>query len=247
MKSGSASIGIDLEAKCRSIVRLRAVIPENAFTAGILGTERLGSGVVINGDGLILTVGYLITEATDVWLTTHRGEEVAGHPLAFDQVTGFGLVLPLKKLDVAPLPFGSSARLAARSKAYVLSYREFAKPQSVQVLARREFAGAWEYLLESAIFTAPAHPHWSGSALIDQSGDLVGLGSLLIIALTGCFGYVDGGGGGVVVAGPEVGFFGGPYERGPDVHAYSARGAASRGVAHGGGGAARGGGGGGKR
>jgi hypothetical protein len=76
----------------------------------------------------------------------------------------------------------------------------------------------------------------------------VGLGLLVLVSMTGCFGYVDGGGGGaVVVGGPEVGFFGGPYERGRDVHAYSNRGAVSRGVAHGGGGAPRGGGGGGKR
>src|ERR1700688_360385 len=151
--------GLDLERISRSVVKLRADVPEDAFTAGILGSQRTGNGVVIDSNGLILTIGYLVTEATDVWLTTPDGRELAGHPLAYDQVTGFGLVLPLEKLDVPPIPFGSSARLAARSKAYVLSYREFAKPQSVQVLARREFAGAWEYLLESAIFTAPAHPH----------------------------------------------------------------------------------------
>jgi len=169
----------------RSLVKLRAVVPENAFTAGILGSERLGSGVVINSDGLILTIGYLITEASDVWLTAQSGREIAGHALAYDQVTGFGLVLPLQKLDVPALAFGSSAEIEAGAGAHILSYREFAAPFEAQILAKREFAGAWEYLLEEAIFTVPAHPRWSGSALIDRHGGLVGLGSLLVREIIG--------------------------------------------------------------
>ena len=171
---------LDIDAMSRSMVKLRAVVPENAFTAGILGSERLGNGIVINPEGLVLTIGYLITEATDVWLSVGEGREVAAHALAYDQVTGFGLVLPLEKLDVPPLPFGDSARLRPGANGRVLSYQEFAKPQSVKVVARREFAGAWEYLLDEAIFTAPAHPHWSGAALVDDDGRLVGLGSLLV-------------------------------------------------------------------
>jgi S1-C subfamily serine protease len=45
---------------------------------------------------------------------------------------------------------------------------------------REAFAGYWEYLLEEALFTFPAHPHWSGAALIGPSGELVGLGSLQV-------------------------------------------------------------------
>jgi S1-C subfamily serine protease len=164
----------------QSIVKLRAVIPEDAFTAGILGSERVGNGVVINADGLILTIGYLITEATDVWLTQDPGREVAGHALAYDQTTGFGLVVPLEKLGAPPMRLGSSARLAVGDELEVVSYAEFAEPQSVRISARREFTGAWEYLLEGALFTVPAHPHWSGAALVNPAGELVGLGSLLV-------------------------------------------------------------------
>ena len=164
----------------QAIVKVRAIVPEHAFTAGILGSERVGNGVVIGDDGLILTIGYLITEATDVWLTVHDGRELAGHALAYDQVTGFGLVLPLENPEVAPLLLGSSASLQAGDTARVLSYPEFADEQPVEVLLRREFAGTWEYLLDGAIFTVPAHPHWSGAALIDDTGSLVGLGSLLV-------------------------------------------------------------------
>ena len=172
--------GLDLEGIGRSVVKLRADVPEDAFTAGILGSQRTGSGVVINSDGLILTIGYLITEATDVWLTTPDGRELAGHPLAYDQVTGFGLVMPLERADLAPIPLGSSASLKVGADAYVVSSPEFAEPLHVRVFALREFAGAWEYLLEDAIFATPAHPHWSGAALVDSHGSLVGLGSLLV-------------------------------------------------------------------
>jgi hypothetical protein len=122
--------GLDLEGISRSVVKLRAEVPEDAFTAGILGSQRTGNGVVINSDGLILTIGYLVTEATDVWLTTPDGRELAAHPLAYDQVTGFGLVLPLQKADIAPIPLGSSAQLKTGDQAYVVSSPEFAEPQA---------------------------------------------------------------------------------------------------------------------
>jgi S1-C subfamily serine protease len=176
--------GLDLQDISRSVVKLRADVPEDAFTAAILGSQRTGNGVVINADGLILTIGYLVTEATDVWLTTPDGRELAAHPLAYDQVTGFGLVLPLQNTGIAPIPLGSSAELKAGDEAFVVSSPEFGEPQPVRIFARREFAGAWEYLLEDAIFATPAHPHWSGTALIDAQGDLVGLGSLLVRELT---------------------------------------------------------------
>ncbi len=164
----------------RSMVKIRAEVSEDAFTASILGTQRSGNGVIIADDGLILTIGYLITEARDVWLTTHDGVELAGHALAYDQVTGFGLVLPLGPLAVAPLVLGNAELLRQNDSATVLCHPQFASPLAVTILARREFAGAWEYLLDEAIFTLPAHEHWSGAALVDNTGHLVGLGSLLV-------------------------------------------------------------------
>ena len=123
---------LDLDSISRSVTKLRAVIPEDAFTAGILGSQRVGNGVVIDSAGLILTIGYLITEATDVWLTGADGREVAAHPLAYDQVTGFGLIMPLQKLDAPPMLFGSSADVRAGSEVHVLSARDFAPPQNAR-------------------------------------------------------------------------------------------------------------------
>ena len=160
----------------RSVVAVRAHIPETAFTASGLGTLREGSGVVIGENGLVLTIGYLITEAEEVWLTTPEGQVVPAHALAYDQETGFGLIQALGQLDLPALELGDSDK-AKLGDAVVFAD---GKGQSVtaSIIAKQEFAGYWEYLLDEAIFIAPAHPSWGGAALVDAEGDLIGIGSL---------------------------------------------------------------------
>jgi S1-C subfamily serine protease len=174
-------VHFDLAAARHAVVLLRAEIPEDAFTASVLGTERVGHGVVIRAEGreLVLTIGYLITEAASIWLTTHDGRAIEGHPLAYDAVTGFGLVLPLAPLGCPPLARGSAAALAVGDRVYVIGHGGLEHSLVARLIARREFAGYWEYLLEDALFTAPPHPLWGGTALLDERGRLVGIGSLL--------------------------------------------------------------------
>jgi len=100
--------GFDVDEVLTSIVGLHSFVPPDAFTAETLGTERGGNGVVID-DGLILTIGYLITEAQQVWLHLSDGRVMEGHALGFDAATGFGLVQALGRLDIDPIPLGSSA------------------------------------------------------------------------------------------------------------------------------------------
>ena len=173
-------VGFDLKSALDSVVALRAEVPDDAFTASILGTDRTGNGVVIRDDGLVLTIGYLITEAANVWLTANDGSVVAGHPLAYDFATGFGLVLPLGRLGVPVLARGSAASVEADDDVYVLSHGGRSHALKATVFAKREFAGFWEYLLDTALFTTPPHPEWSGAALLDEDGRLVGIGSLLL-------------------------------------------------------------------
>lgn len=159
-----------------SVVAVRTTIPDDAFTADTLGTRREGSGAVIREDGLVLTIGYLITEAEEVWLTRHDGRVVPGHALAYDQGTGFGLVQALGDLGLPALAFGDSTRADAGDP--ILLADGTGRAVEGEIVARQEFAGYWEYLLDNAIFTAPAHPSWGGAALVGSDGKLLGVGSL---------------------------------------------------------------------
>jgi S1-C subfamily serine protease len=165
-----------ISAALPSIVALRCHIPDDAFTASGLGTLREGSGVVIDANGLILTIGYLITEAEEVWITTHDERVFAGHALAYDQVTGFGLVQALGSLDLPALELGDSA--AAKLGDPVLFADGAGQAINAAIVGKQEFAGYWEYLLDEAMFTAPAHPSWGGAGLLGQDGRLLGIGSL---------------------------------------------------------------------
>ncbi len=175
----AAEYAFDLELALRSVVGLRATVPDDAFTADTLGTERAGSAVHFR-QGLFLTIGYLITEADSVWLTTSDGHIVAGHALAFDQESGFGLVQALGKVDIPVMELGDSA--GARVGEPVIFAAAGGRRQCVaaKVAGRQEFAGYWEYLLDDAIFTAPSHPFWGGGALIGKDGRLLGIGSLVL-------------------------------------------------------------------
>lgn len=170
----------DLERALDAMVLIRAEVPADGYTAANLGTERGGYGVVIREDGLVLTIGYLVTEATQIWLTTNRGAVVGGYPLAYDRTTGFALIQPLGKLDAPPLRRGLASDVKTGDAAFVLGHGGRAHALKTRLIAKHEFAGPWEYLLDEAIFTTPAHPQWGGSALLDAQGDLIGIGSLLV-------------------------------------------------------------------
>jgi S1-C subfamily serine protease len=169
----------DLERVLSSVVGLHSIIPNDAFTADTLGVERAGNGVLI-GDGLVLTIGYLITEAETVWVHLGDGRVVQGHALGFDQETGFGLVQALGHIDLDPLPLGSSGAAAVDSRIVVGGVGGRTRSLAGRIAARQEFAGYWEYALDEAIFTYPAHPNWGGAGLISAAGELIGIGSLQI-------------------------------------------------------------------
>ncbi|MBZ9678658.1 S1C family serine protease [Mesorhizobium sp. ES1-1] len=160
----------------RSVVAVRATVPDDAFTAGALGTLREGSGVVIRDDGLVLTIGYLITEAEEVWLTSHDGRVFPAHALAYDQESGFGLVQALAPLGLPAVALGDAGK-AKIGDAVVLA-DGIGRSVQAKIVTKQEFAGYWEYLLDEAIFIAPAHPSWGGAGLFGEDGSLLGIGSL---------------------------------------------------------------------
>jgi S1-C subfamily serine protease len=172
------ALGYDLDRALASVVALRASVPADAYTAEALGTERAGHGAVIRDDGLVLTIGYLIAEAEEVWLTTRDGRAVPGHALAYDHATGFGLVQALSPLGVPALALGDARRAEPGEPVVIGAAGGRSRALSARVVARQEFAGYWEYLIDDAIFTAPAHPNWGGTALLGGRGELLGIGSL---------------------------------------------------------------------
>jgi S1-C subfamily serine protease len=167
----------DLTRALTSVVGLHTLIPPDGFTADTLGNERAGNGVLID-DGLILTIGYLITEAETVWLHLGDGRVVQGHALGSDQDSGFGLVQALDKIDLPPLPLGSSSAAKIGDRVVVGGVGGPTRSLAGRIAAKEEFAGYWEYLIDDAIFTLPAHPNWGGTALISEQGELLGIGSL---------------------------------------------------------------------
>ena len=169
-----------LDELLSAVVRVKTMIEPDARTADSLGREREGSGVVIDGDGLVLTIGYLMVEARTAEIGTKDGRTVPAAVVGYDHETGFGLLRGLVPLKVAPIAFGRSADVKEADPVLVASAGGAAMVAPARVVAKREFAGSWEYLVGEALFTAPPHPAWSGAALINRDGRLVGIGSLIV-------------------------------------------------------------------
>ncbi len=161
-----------------AVVRLNTIIPAEARTAGSLGTEREGNGIVIDREGHILTIGYLILEAARIEITTGSGKKVAARYVGYDHASGFGLLRAVPPLDVTPLNLGESALVKVADAVRIVTAGEAAQGPA-RVMSREAFVGYWEYLLEDSIYVAPAHPDYGGAALVDEGGRLVGVGSIL--------------------------------------------------------------------
>ncbi len=164
----------------KAVIGLQATIRDDARTAASLGTERQGSGVLIDDDGLILTIGYLILEATSVTVTTHEGLNINAAIVAYDHKTGFGLVRADEPLGIEPIELGDSSTLQAGDPVFVIGSDGTDSIGPARVVSRRTFPGYWEYLLENAIFTSPPYRSFSGSVLLGSESKLVGIGSLIV-------------------------------------------------------------------
>jgi len=173
-------MSVEVAAKVSgALVSITAHVPEDAMSAGLLGTERVGHGVRIREDGLIATIGYVVHEAENLWIGT-RDTVVPGFVIGYDFDSGLALVKPSLPLHGPAMRIGRAESLLVGDAVTVMS--SGGKEQSIdaRVVAKQEFAGRWEYVLDQAVFTAPHHDSWSGAALVDNEGRLCGLGSLVI-------------------------------------------------------------------
>jgi S1-C subfamily serine protease len=181
-----------LDELLSAVVRLKASVHPDARTAETLGRERDGSGIVIDSNGLILTIGYLMVEAHAAQVILTGGRVVPAEVVGYDHDTGFGLLRATEPLKVKPMTIGKAADLKERDQVLAASFGGRDGVAPAVVVSRRPFVGTWEYLVDGAIFTAPAHSHWSGAALISREGKLVGVGSLVVADALGTGGGMAG-------------------------------------------------------
>ena len=185
--AGSAAAASDVEAASRALARasdavvgIEVAIVDDARSASSLGRQRIGSGVVIGGDGLVLTIGYLVLEAERVEIVTDDGRRVPARVTAYDVATGFGLVQALAPLKIEPAPLGQAAATASDEPLVFVSGGEGGSVSVARLVSRRAFSGYWEYHIDGALFTTPARSDHSGAGLFNARGELVGIGSLVV-------------------------------------------------------------------
>jgi S1-C subfamily serine protease len=178
--STAAAQSARVEELVSAVVRINTHINPEGRTVQGLGREREGSGIVIDSDGLVLTIGYLMVEAYAAEVVDNNGHTVPADVVGYDHESGFGLLRAIEPLKLKPMALGKSAEIKKGDPVLIASFGGAAMVAGAYVVAKREFAGSWEYMLEDALFTAPPHPAWSGAALINREGKLVGVGSLIV-------------------------------------------------------------------
>lgn len=171
---------VDADKLFGAIVKIDSRSVPDARSADTLGTEREGSGVVIGADGLVLTIGYLVMEADDVKVTDEKGRVFPARVVGYDHVSGFGLVRTLVPLDATPIALGDSAKATEQEPVMIASAGGRDATSFAWIVSKRPFTGNWEYRLDYALFTSPPTTSWSGAALIDRDGKLLGIGSLIV-------------------------------------------------------------------
>ena len=178
--SAAAAETASMEDLVSAVVRINTHINPEGRTIQGLGREREGSGILIDSDGLVLTIGYLMVEAYAAEVVANNGRTVPANVVGYDHESGFGLLRTITPLKLKPMPLGKSAEIEEGDPVLIASFGGPGMVAGAYVVAKREFAGSWEYLLDEALFTAPPHPAWSGAALISREGKLVGVGSLIV-------------------------------------------------------------------
>src|SRR5207249_2691665 len=178
--SAAAAETASIDDLVSAVVRINTHINPEGRTVQGLGREREGSGILIDSDGLVLTIGYLMVEAYAAEVGANNGRTMPANVVGYDQESGFGLLRAIAPLKLKPMPLGKSAEIKEGDPVLIASFGGRGMVAGAYVVAKREFAGSWEYLLDEALFTAPPHPTWSGAALISREGKLVGVGSLIV-------------------------------------------------------------------
>jgi S1-C subfamily serine protease len=174
----NAAVGL-IERVLPSIVHLQAQIPDSHPSAHILGTERMGSGMVVDSGGLVLTVNYVVLGAEQVKATLLDQRSYIAEVVRHDFASGLALVrLPEQRLPA--LPLRRSVDLEPGEEAFIVASvgDGAARVASGAVSYIGPFDANWEYVLDRAIMTTAMNPGLGGGPLLDTLGRVTGVVSL---------------------------------------------------------------------
>jgi S1-C subfamily serine protease len=168
-----------LEYIMPAIVSIRTATPQRHPSARILGTERVGSGAIIDAEGHILTVGYVVMGARTIDVTLPDQRQFPATLLCQDFESGIA-VLRTTGRDLPTVPLGRSSSLKEGDKTIILAATDqtqrMASPGFISAL--RPFDAYWEYLLDRAILTTAMNPGFGGGPVLDALGQMIGVLSL---------------------------------------------------------------------
>lgn len=184
-KPTKTNLAVDPAKFFDAIVKVETRAVPDARSNSTLGQQREGTGIVIDNDGLVLTIGYLVIEADDVKIVDSKGRSLPAQVVGYDHASGLGLVRPVVPMQASPLPLGESSTIGERAPVMIVNHAGADDVTLAFVVAKRPFTGSWEYMLDQAIFTSPPTMNWSGAALVGPDGKLLGVGSLIVRDTTG--------------------------------------------------------------
>lgn len=168
-----------LEHVVPAVVSIRSVTPQRHPSARILGTERTGSGAVIDAEGHILTVGYVVMGARTIEITLPDQQQYPATLLFQDFESGMAILqTPARDLPIVSL--GRSAALQEGDSVVIVAATDqterMASPGFISAL--RPFDAYWEHMLDRAILTTAMNPGFGGGPLLDAFGQMIGVLSL---------------------------------------------------------------------
>ncbi len=160
-------------------VDLQVTIPESHPSARNLGTERVGSGTLVDPDGYILTVHYVTIGAASITVTLADGDQFPAEVAAQDQETGLSLV----KVKAQGLPFlklaqPNSASLGQAVVMIASSGQNSRRVSGGYISSLDGYDGQWEYMIDKSIRVTAFNPGFGGGTLANFNGELIGVVSL---------------------------------------------------------------------
>ena len=167
-----------LEQTLPATVHLQVTVPEDHPSAAVLGTERAGTGTLIDA-GLVLTVNYVVLGAQTVRVTLIDGRQLPGQVASQDFHSGIAVVgIPEERLPT--LTLRPAPEIALGDDVFIVASVGDGgrRASSGGVTSLGFFDANWEYTLERAIFTTAMNPGLGGGPLIDTAGRMVGVVSL---------------------------------------------------------------------